>query len=100
MPSNLGVYEISQTQIKQMLAFAKIDNDDVFFDLGCGKGLAVRLAVTYGHAKKAIGVEVEPETYERARINAIRALSKPQLERTDFWLGHYDDDMKVDANCV
>ncbi len=65
----------------------ELSRKDVFFELGCGKGLAVRLAVKRRGVKRAVGVEKNSFYYESARRNSIRSLNRSQLERTDFWLG-------------
>ena len=46
--------------VKKMLSMAKAGKKDVVYDLGCGDGRFVLSAVRDFHAKKAIGIEIDP----------------------------------------
>lgn len=74
-----------------MLALAKVNRKDVFYDLGSGRGLVVRIAGTEFIPRKAIGVESDRRAHERARMTALRHLSKSELGRIDFWYRYLDD---------
>ena len=96
---NVTYFEINHQQVLNMLHLARVGRRDVFLDLGSGKGLAVRMAVTHSHASKSIGVEKNFEYYEIARKKAIRTLSHNQLERVEFWLGDINnEDWSPDDN--
>ena len=55
-----------------MLDLAKIGKDDVVYDLGCGDGRIV-IAAAKRDAKKAVGVDIDPERIQEARANAKAA---------------------------
>jgi Predicted S-adenosylmethionine-dependent methyltransferase len=43
--------------IKRMLKLARLNKNDIFYDLGCGNSNAVYIASTHYKVKKAIGIE-------------------------------------------
>jgi len=51
------------------------------------------MAAEVFRVRLAIGIELEAESREKARLDAIKRLDKEQLTRVDFWLGdiHNDD---------
>ena len=68
-------------------------SSDVFADLGSGTGSVVIEAARTTRVRKAIGVEIEAPSREKARLAAIRSLPREQLERVDFWMGDiYSED--------
>jgi hypothetical protein len=86
--------------VKKLLRLGNVGKKDVFYDLGCGDGLTVCMAITDSHAKKAIGVEVDRGNFEEACSYAIDELSKAQLKKVRFWLGYIhnvdtDDDKLI-----
>ena len=89
--SNDIYYEISYPEIRNMFELVNLRRNDVFFDLGCGKGLAVRMAVRERKVKRAVGVEKYYHYFDCARRNAIRALSKNQLSKIEYWLGDMEN---------
>lgn len=92
MESNVTYFEISPKQVRTLLELARVGRRDTFFELGCAKGLAVRLAISERNARLAVGVELNYSYYETARKLAIRTMSKSQLLRTNFWLGNMSND--------
>ena len=58
--------------VAAMLDLAKIGKDDVVYDLGCGDGRIVIAAAKRG-AKKAVGVDIDPERIQEARANSKAA---------------------------
>ncbi len=46
--------------VKKMLKMAKAGKKDIIYDLGCGDGRFVLSAMRDFHAKKAVGVEIDP----------------------------------------
>jgi len=52
---------ITPSEIINLLKLANSKSSDIFYDLGCGHGRVVRMAITYGKVKKAIGIEHEEE---------------------------------------
>ncbi|HVK16440.1 MAG TPA: arsenite methyltransferase, partial [Fimbriiglobus sp.] len=85
-------------------ATANIRPGEVVVDLGNGGGLDVFLAAKkVGPSGKAVGIDMTPETVERARANA----RKQGFENVEFHLATIDDlplpDASVDciiSNCV
>lgn len=55
-------------RLEKMLAYLKLTQDDVFVDLGCGKGRAV-FFVARQKIKKVIGVELNPKLFAVAQKN-------------------------------
>jgi SAM-dependent methyltransferase len=87
VPWRFGSFELPETSVDALLSLAKLRPSDRFIDLGSGTGRVVTKAVELWNVKSATGVEIDPESRDMARRTAIRALTKDQLERVDFWLG-------------
>ena len=93
MPWRYGSFELPETSVRALLSLAKLRPSDAFVDLGSGTGHVVRRAVELSDVKMATGVEIDFKSRDKARREAIRALTKDQLERVDFWLGDiYSED--------
>ena len=93
MPWRRGAYELPATSVESLLELAAQSPSDVFADLGSGTGSVVIEAARTSPVRKAIGVEIEASSREKARLAAIRSLNRDQLERVDFWMGDiYSDD--------
>jgi len=71
--------------LKKMLRYLNLNRDDVFIDLGCGKGRVVFLAATQ-KLKKAVGVEL---TRELADI-ALENLQNLKRNNTPVEIVHAD----------
>lgn len=91
---------VTHFQIRKMFKMAKLKRNDVLYDLGSGHGRVVRLAVTEGHVKRAIGIEHEPERFCHARALAKKLLTKRQLAKVDFWFEETGDSDLVGATVV
>jgi Histone methylation protein DOT1 len=89
---------LSESQTQNLLKLARVGRRDVFYDLGCGDGLVVCMAVSHGHAKKAIGVESKRDNFERACDLAVDRLSKSQLKKVNFWFAYLEDDIRDGDN--
>lgn len=87
---------LKEHHARTMLKFASVRKNDVFCDLGCGDGIAVRLAVSYGHANRAIGVELEYKNYRKSIEGAIDNLDKDQLKKVDLWCGRFESEETYD----
>jgi precorrin-6B methylase 2 len=58
--------------IAEMLRIAKVDKDDVLYDLGCGDGrIVITAAKMYGC--RGVGIDINPERIRESRENAIKA---------------------------
>jgi len=56
--------------VRMMLRLAKTSKDDVVYDLGCGDGRILVMAVKEFGAKRAVGYEMRPELYREA-LNSV-----------------------------
>jgi hypothetical protein len=83
-------FELNGDQIEQLIKLAAFRDKDVFYDLGSGSGNVVIQVAKQTHVK-AIGIEIEKESYQKARKAAFKQLSKEQLSRTEFWYGDQFD---------
>jgi methylase of polypeptide subunit release factors len=55
-----------------MLKLARTNSDDVIFDLGCGDGRILIMAVNEFSVKKAVGYEMRPELCRETLKNVIQ----------------------------
>jgi SAM-dependent methyltransferase len=77
--------------LRSALRRHKVSGEDVFIDLGCGKGRAVLQAARYPF-KRVIGVELDPELTEVARANVeanLPRLKCREIELTTADLTEY-----------
>lgn len=58
--------------VDEMCRLAKVGQDDVVHDLGCGDGRMVIRAVKAFGARRGVGVDIDPERVAEARANAER----------------------------
>ena len=65
--------------VATMLDLAKVGRGDVVYDLGCGDGRIVVEAAKRG-AKKAVGVDIDPERIAEARENVRKAGVEDRVE--------------------
>jgi cyclopropane fatty-acyl-phospholipid synthase-like methyltransferase len=49
---------------------AKVGKDDVVYDLGCGDGRMVTMAVKNFGAKRGVGIDLDPEMVKQCKENA------------------------------
>jgi len=59
--------------VQDMLRMANVGKDDVVYDLGSGDGRIVIAAVRDFGARRAVGIEVDPERIRESRENAQQA---------------------------
>jgi SAM-dependent methyltransferase len=58
--------------VEQMLTLAKVQKDDVVYDLGCGDGrIVITAAKKYG--VRGVGVDIDPERIRESKENARKA---------------------------
>jgi len=61
-----------QPVVEKMLSLAKVNADDVVYDLGCGDGrIVITAAQKYG--AHAVGVDFDPQRIEESKANAKAA---------------------------
>jgi SAM-dependent methyltransferase len=68
-----------ESVVAAMLDMAKVGKNDVVYDLGCGDGRIVIEAVKRG-AKRAVGVDIDPERIAEAKENAKEAGVEGKVE--------------------
>jgi uncharacterized protein (TIGR03000 family) len=59
--------------VDAMMKLGNVGKDDVVYDLGCGDGSLVITAVNKFHAKRGVGVDLDPKMVKESRENAKRA---------------------------
>ncbi len=70
-PDSYHYATMSYATIRRVLDFLSLKKDDVFTDIGCGKGRVLCLAARY-RPGRVIGVDLSKEFCETARSNANR----------------------------
>jgi uncharacterized protein (TIGR03000 family) len=66
--------------VEAMMKLARVGKDDVVYDLGCGDGRMVVAAVQKFHAKRGVGIDLDPHRLEEARENAANAGVEKKVE--------------------
>ena len=66
--------------VEAMCELAKVAKDDVVYDLGCGDGRMVIIAVEKFGAKKGIGVDLDPARVKDSLANAKKSSAQERLE--------------------
>ena len=66
--------------VEQMLKMANVSNGDIVFDLGSGDGRIPITAVQKYAAKRAVGVEINPDLVKKSRENAEKAGVSDRVE--------------------
>eukprot|EP00736_Rhodelphis_marinus_P006482 Rmarinus@m.13024 len=75
--TTLGPYvPISDLIGEDMLQLANASKEDVVYDLGCGDGRLLALAINKFGVAKACGVEIDPETFQLAKKTLSRRVSR------------------------
>ncbi|MBO0699775.1 MAG: methyltransferase domain-containing protein [Zavarzinella sp.] len=69
-----------QSVVEQMLKLGGVKEGDVVYDLGCGDGRIVVSAVKGFKAKRAVGVDIDPERIKESKQNAKDAKVEGQVE--------------------
>ena len=79
-------------EIRKMLSLARVDKNDVFYDLGCGWGQNLVVALTEGKAAKVVGVEMEEDRQKVALARLEKwAAKRPKLKgRFEVVLGDFE----------
>ena len=79
-------------EVRRMLSLADLGKDDVFYDLGCGWGQNLVVALTEGNAAKVVGIEQEVDRQKVALERLERwAEARPELRgRFQIVLGDFE----------
>jgi ribosomal protein L11 methylase PrmA len=78
--------------VERMLQIANVGQDDILYDLGCGDGRIVILALTKFKVKKAVGVEIRDDLVKIARTK----IEELNLNNRGFII--HDDMFDVDIS--
>lgn len=79
-------------EVRRILSLAKMGKDDVFYDLGCGWGQNLVVALTEGNAAKVVGIEQE-EDRQKVALGRLEkwAKARPELAgRFQVVLGDFE----------
>ncbi len=66
--------------IAAMMKLAKVGETDVVYDLGCGDGSLVVAAVKQFHAKRGVGVDLDPQRIREAKAKAKQSGVEDKVE--------------------
>lgn len=69
-----------QDVVNRMCKLAKVTEEDVVYDLGCGDGRIVITAVSEFKAKRGVGVDLDPVRIEESLANAKKRKLQDKLE--------------------
>jgi SAM-dependent methyltransferase len=58
--------------VDKMLEMAKVQANDVVYDLGCGDGRIV-IAAAQKHGATGVGIDIDPQRIQEAKANALKA---------------------------
>ncbi len=87
MPYHVPYVPTPLPVVRAMLKLAETSPDDIVYDLGCGDGRILIIAVKEFGVKKAVGIDKDPDRIEEARKNAERegVLDRIVLINDDFF---------------
>lgn len=66
--------------VDEMGKLAKIDKDDIVYDLGCGDAVMLIRPIQKFGAKKGVGIDIDPKMIEKAKIKAKEAKVEDRVE--------------------
>src|SRR5207302_9908882 len=69
--------------VEAMCRLARIGKDDIVYDLGCGDGRMVIMAVKKFGARRGIGIDLDPERVKDSKAAAKRSGVEDKLELRD-----------------
>jgi SAM-dependent methyltransferase len=98
----------SNRHIRKLLTLARATKNDVFYDLGCGRGQLCVVAVTEFGVKKAVGIEMHAGRAAKARayVEKLGLSDRVEIRNEDFegsdindatvvYCGHYEAEEDV-----
>lgn len=65
--------------VEKMLAMARVDSQDIVYDLGCGDGRIV-IAAAERYGARGVGIDIDPVRISESRANAILAGVDERIE--------------------
>ena len=69
---------LPESVIRKIFRFGEVNNDDIFYHLGCGVGNTVQIAANEFGVKRSVGVEIRDEIASVAK-ERIRKLKNAQI---------------------
>jgi SAM-dependent methyltransferase len=99
----------SNRHIRKLLTLARATKEDVFYDLGCGRGQLCVIAVTEFGVNRAVGIEMHAGRAAKARayVDRLGLSDKVEIRNEDFegsdihdatlvYCGHYEAEGDLD----
>lgn len=82
-----------QVVVEQMLKLAGTGEKDVVYDLGCGDGRIPITAVQKFGAKRAVGIDIDPERIKESNANAKKAgvTGKVEFRQADLFASDFSE---------
>lgn len=82
----------SSEVVKGMLKLAKVNKNDMVYDLGCGDGRIV-IAAAKNYGAKGVGIDLNPKLIAKARANAKKAgvENRVRFETGDLFKANFSD---------
>lgn len=79
--------------VDRMLTIAKVNQNDVLYDLGSGDGRIPIAALQKYKVKKAVGIDIDPRRIQEANANAQKAglTGKVQFLQQDLFTSDFSD---------
>ncbi|MFB5645062.1 MAG: class I SAM-dependent methyltransferase [Nitrosopumilaceae archaeon] len=62
--------QLPEHSIREIFEFCQLENNDIFYHLGCGDGRAIKIALEEFHVKKAVGIDNDEKKIKEA-INLL-----------------------------
>ena len=59
--------QLPENSFREIFEFADLSDKDVFYHLGCGDGIGVRIAVEEFNVKKSVGIDIDKNKIEKAK---------------------------------
>ena len=59
--------QLPEHSFREIFDFVKLNKDDVFYNLGCGNGKGLEIALTEYNVKKAIGIDNDENKIQKAK---------------------------------
>ena len=82
LPDNLLSGEdvqLPEKSFREIFKFVELDNDDIFYHLGCGDEKGISIAINEFNVKSAIGIDSNSKKIENAKKNLEENNSKGEL---------------------
>ena len=68
--------QLPEHSFRKIFEFLNLNENDVFYHLGCGDGKGIKIALQEFHVKKAIGVDNSKEKIQQAKNELLNKLNK------------------------